>query len=94
MPVPVRFSDPAIDDIEARIQTEEQESFILGVDDRLSRHPLSGVRLPPPQAFARALQHERWRVYYEPVFDPESEDVREVNVLRVAPARWPILRLY
>lgn len=84
MPVPVDFLRQAEGDLIEFVPLDEQVEVLLAIIDRLGNYPEIGVRLEPPDDFARVHGVDRWLVYYE-VFYAAPEQPERVEVLRLAP---------
>lgn len=86
MPVPVDFLLQAELDLIEFVPLQEHITVLESIIERVGRYPEIGVRLAPPDDFARAHGVERWVVYYEPFYVSDAGDqVERVEVLRIVP---------
>lgn len=68
------------------VPLEEHVALLEAIIERIGAYPEIGVRLEPPDAFARAHGVGRWIVYWEPFYTSNARDqVERVEVLRIVP---------
>ena len=86
MSVPVEFLPQAELDLIAFVPLAEHVAVLEAVIERLGMYPEIGVRLEPPDAWARAHGVGRWVVYYEVFYASAARDkVERLEVLRLVP---------
>ncbi|MOA26576.1 hypothetical protein D3C78_1473800 [compost metagenome] len=93
MAVPVDFLPQAEFDLIEHVPFERHVPLLEAIIERLGRYPEIGVRLEPPDDFARAHGFGDWEVYWEPIYAADNM-VGRVEVLRLVPNVYARVALF
>ena len=93
MTVPVDFLPQADLDLIKHVPFGEHTQLLEDIIGRLEHFPEIGVKLDPPDDFARAHGFGDWEVYWEPIYASE-EEVERVEVLRIVPDTYSRVELF